>query len=202
MRIRITLLAMAICVGLWETLPAAWSQTESPEQQVSALVGSGYQAMQEERLQEAERYFFQALRLERDHKQARFGLGTLYIKMNNYERAIRVLESVLAQYPDEYFVLNNLAWLYATASDVAFRDGERAVKLAQEALLLQPNDFHVWSTLSEGHYIMGEYNRALRAAREALRISRQANAPETRIDEYRRQVDRSQRAAEALTILD
>lgn len=166
------------------------------------LVAEAFTAMQAGRHEEAERIFFQALQIDRQHKQGRFGLGTLYIKMDRYERAVRLLEGLNEDFPGEYFVLNNLAWLFATAPDLKVRDGARAVKLAQEALLLRPDAYHVWSTLSEGHYVNGDYRRSLRAAREALRLSRLAGIPEADQLQYQNQITRAQRAAEALSILD
>jgi tetratricopeptide (TPR) repeat protein len=99
-------------------------------------------------------------------------------------------------------VLNNLAWLYATTTDLSIRDGNRAIALAQEALLIQPDDHHVWSTLSAAHYIVGNYDRALRAAEEAVRLGERMEMNPEGLQNYRQQAQRCRQAAEALSILD
>jgi len=166
------------------------------------LLVAASDATQREQLAEAERLLNEALRMQPQSKDARFGLGALFIKQGRYSEAIRVLEDLMEEFPNEFPVLNNLAWLYATAGDPAIRDGGRAIELAQEALLLQPNNFHVWNTLSEGHYVSGDYERAVRAAQEALRLAREARVERNRINEYQQQVEKCRRAAEAMQILD
>lgn len=166
------------------------------------LLRSASEAMRREQLVEAERLFSEALRMQPQSKDARFGMGALFIKQGRYAEAIGLLEGLMEDFPNEFPVLNNLAWLYATASDPAIRDGGRAVELAQKALLLQPNNFHVWNTLSEGHYVSGDYERAVRAAQESVRLAREARIDRNRISEYQQQVDKSRRAAEAMQILE
>jgi len=159
-------------------------------------------ALQRDHLSQAEQLFQEALRMRPQAKEARFGIGALFIKQGRYADAITTMEALKEEFPNDFSILNNLAWLYATSTDHTVRNGERAIILAQEALLLQPNNFHVWNTLSEGHYVSGDYERALRAAQEALRLSREARVGRDRISEYQKQVDKCRRAAEAMQILD
>jgi len=166
------------------------------------LLVAASEALTDVRLERAEQLFTEALRLRPESRDARFGMGTLFIKQRRYGEAIATMEALIEDYPNEFPIINNLAWLYATATDAGIRDGNRAVHLAQEALLLQPNNYHVWSTLSEGHFVLGHYERAARAAREALRLSREAGAGEGRIRTYQRQLEKCVRAAQAMTILD
>lgn len=100
-------------------------------------------------------------------KEMRLGLGTLFYKLERYTEALAILEPMLVEYPDDYAVKNNLPWLYATAGDPAVRNGQKAISLAQEALLIQPDNYHIWSTLSEACYVAGAYERATRLALEA-----------------------------------
>ncbi len=190
--------AMLVLIAL---APLVLAETPDAEQ-LGHRVMAAYTAMEEGRNNESERIFMGVLQEDPSHMQARFGLGTLYIKMERYDRAIRLLESLYKEFPQEFVVLNNLGWLYATATDHKVRDGERAVQLAQEALLMQPNAFHIWSTLAEGYYVLGNYERSQRAAREAVRLSQSARVPEAEQERYRQQYLRSRRAAESVSVLD
>ena len=135
-------------------------------------------------------------------KATRLGYGSALIGAGAHGRAEKIYRDLLAEFPSEYPILNNLAWLYATATDGTVRDGRRAADLAQRALLLAPGDYHVWSTLSEAYYIQGEYERAERAAREALTLAMRFQAEERIRLEYVQQIDRCKRAAQALQILE
>ncbi len=191
------MLTMSVVLSL-----ATLAEARGDEQQFRTTLIEASRALESGFLAEAERLFEQALALQPESRDARFGVGALYIQQGRYTEAIDVMETLKEEFPDDYTIINNLAWLYATASDHSVRDGDRAVQLAQEALLLQPNNFHVWSTLSEGHYVSGAYERAERAAQEAVRLSREAGADRERVMQYQQQLEKCRRAAEALTILE
>jgi tetratricopeptide (TPR) repeat protein len=146
--------------------------------------------------------FRRALEADPRNRRAMFGLGTACIALGRYAEAIEILQRAVDTDRTDYFAMNNLAWLHATARDIRFRDGRRAVALAREALMIAPMDFHVWSTLSEGYYVSGDYPKARRAAEEALRIARDAGTPASGIQEYEQQVQRCRAAAEAMDILE
>ncbi|MFH0954276.1 MAG: tetratricopeptide repeat protein [Verrucomicrobiota bacterium] len=154
------------------------------------------------KLNEAIEAYKRAVELYPSDKRARFGLGTTYIQLERYRDALAVLEPMAEEFAEDYSLKNNIAWLYATAKDHSVRDGAKAVRMAQEALLLAPNDYHVWSTLSEGYYVAGQYDKALRAAEEALKLARLANAGGGSILEYRRQVDKGRKAVQAMSLVE
>ncbi|GEM_PF-757022 len=146
--------------------------------------------------------FLGALEMDPENRRAMLGLGTSYIALERYAEATNVLMRAVMLDRQDYIPLNNLAWLFATARDIRFRDGQQAIRLAHEALMIAPADFHVWSTLAEAYYVSGEYQRARRTAEEALRLARAANLPPSRVQEYEQQVRRCQAAAEAMSILE
>jgi Flp pilus assembly protein TadD len=146
--------------------------------------------------------FQQVLQTVPNHRRALFGLGTSYIAMQKYAEATNVLWRSIQLDRSDYYALNNLAWIFAAAQDIRFRDGKRAIQLAQEALLHAPTDYRVWSTLAEAYYIAGEYARARRAAEEALRIVQQLNLPTNTVQEYQQQVQRCRAAEQAMNILE
>jgi hypothetical protein len=74
--------------------------------------------------------------------------------------------------------------------------------LARRAVVLEPNDFHIWSTLAEAYYVNRDYRRALRAAEEALRMARERNLDARQISTYEKQVEKCNAAVAAFSIFD
>lgn len=146
--------------------------------------------------------FEKALVADPHNRRGRFGLSTALIQSDKYKEALTILEQMLKETPKDYVLMNNIAWVYATARDVRVRNGARAVALAQEALLINPVDCHVWSTLAEAYFISGRYDKALRNAEQALRLGRETNMDAKLIEQYQLQVERSRKAAESSSILE
>lgn len=192
------LLAVVMLLGLG-SLQAGANITEEQMEQGRA---SAFQLMNVGKYEEAERRFRILLRHRPGDTQTRFGLGTLYIQSGAYAQAIDLLETLFAENPEHYMVLNNLAWLYATVSDYRLRNGSRAVELAQEALFLQPQDFHVWNTLSVAYFTVGEYEMSVTAAEEALRHGRRRGAQPHQIRQYEEQLEKARQAVEASGLLE
>jgi Flp pilus assembly protein TadD len=192
--------------------PAERSSTQPPPtvvptedtagQRVQFHVNEGYTELRAGNVREAIAAFEHAIEAEpRDHR-ARFGLGTALISAGEFVRARDVLEALVRDFPDDYTVKNNLAWLYATAPDLRVRDGKKALAYAQEAVLLAPQDYHVWSTLAEAYYVNENYEQALRAAMEALRLVRETTKETDLHKEYERQTEKCRLAVQALSILE
>jgi tetratricopeptide (TPR) repeat protein len=59
-------------------------------------------------------------------------------------------------------VLNNTAWILATAPDPDLRDPEEAVRLAERALELAPENWTLRNTLGVSYYRAGRYKDAIR----------------------------------------
>lgn len=95
-------------------------------------------------------------------------LGDLYFRAEKYEETVSAYETALAIKPDNAFVLNNLAWLYATSKAPMFRDPDRAVSLARQALLYDKSP-HIYDTLAEALFINRQYKAAVDAGREAVK---------------------------------
>ncbi len=98
-------------------------------------------------------------------------LGDIYYSKNNYSEAIQSYKKSLRRGPNNSRVLNNLAWLYATCQDHNFRNPKEAVRLAEKAAKLD-NAPHIWDTLAESYYVNGNYEKAVAAAKHALKLAR------------------------------
>ncbi|OGV44619.1 MAG: hypothetical protein A2X46_03470 [Lentisphaerae bacterium GWF2_57_35] len=162
----------------------------------------GFQALQEGDPKRSLSYFKEAYKLNKKSSRARFGIGTAFISLGRYKDALKVFDPMLDEYPYDFLLRNNVAWLLATANDATVRNPRRARQLAQDAVLVGFKDYHVWSTLSETHYAMGDYERAHRTAIQALDMATEAGAPAASREDYRRQVDKCAKAVEAFSIME
>lgn len=188
-----------------QAAPVKAVAAESPENldpEVEAIVDEALAAMNRGQVDDAIAGFRKAMAMDATHRRARFGLGTALIQMFRYREALDVLEPLATEFPDDFFVKNNIAWVYATARDITVRDGAKAVRYAQDALFVAPSSYQVWNTLSEAYYVMGEYEKSARAAEEAVRISTMANVPPAGIRDYQRQAEKARRAARAMSLIE
>jgi len=176
---------------------------ESPVDRVEkALIETGNHLLNARRFREAEDYYRRALARNPRSKPARLGLGNVLIKTGRHHEALELLESMLAEHPDDMALKNNIAWLLATSPDVSVKDGRRALDLAQQALMTAPRDYHVWSTLAEAHFVCGEYEKALKAAEQALSLAIEKRAPSADLNFYRKQVQKCRTAVEVLSLVE
>ena len=115
-------------------------------------------------------------------------LGDLYYETGNLSGVQQAYEASLKLNPENPHVLNNLAWLYATAEDPYFRNPARALDLAKAAagLLEEP---HILDTLAECYFVNGQYAKALETAQHALRLARENRTY------YQKQVEKFRKVA-------
>jgi len=97
-------------------------------------------------------------------------LGDLYYSRKNFGNAVAAYEKALMLDSEKPWVLNNLAWLYATCEDRKFRNPKKAVQYAEKAVAFEDAP-HTWDTLAESYYVNGEYKKAESAAKRALGLA-------------------------------
>jgi protein O-mannosyl-transferase len=86
--------------------------------------------------------------------------------IQHYEKAVEIS-------PKSISALTNLAWLLATSSNDALRDGNKAVKLAGEAnQLLGGTNPVVLRTLAAAYAEAGQFAKAIENAQAAIRLAR------------------------------
>ena len=101
----------------------------------------------------------------------RFELANALRQARRYEDAITQYRAVLEKVPSPT-VLNNLAWLLATASDDAVRDGQEAVRLAEQACQATSRKApRILGTLAAAYAEQGDFTRAIELAKEAIEKS-------------------------------
>ena len=173
-----------------------------PAEPEDQAMKTAFLAIDDGNSEKAIRLFQEILEKDPKSKRARFGLSAMYIKMEDYKKALEILEVMTVEFPDDYSLKNNIAWLYATAKDHSIRNASKAITYAQEALMGNPIDYHVWSTLAEAYYMSTQYDKALRAAGEAFRLAQQRDASMADISEYKAQMDKCTKAANAMSIIE
>ena len=135
----------------------------------------------------AARLFEKSLELKPDHA-VRFEMANALRDSKRYADAVREYRAVMAAIPSPA-VLNNLAWLLATASDDTIRDGEEAVRLAEQACEVTSRKApRILGTLAAAYAEQGEYSKAVESAQLAIQ---QADASDTSLiaDLQKRQQD-------------
>jgi len=114
----------------------------------------------------------QATKINPRDPEASAGLGMAYFKKGEARNAVESWQRALAIYPGQVSVLNNLAWLLATAADASLRDGAKAVALATQASQLSAGANPViLHTLAVAYAAEGNYGLAAATARRALELA-------------------------------
>lgn len=110
-------------------------------------------------------------------------LGDLHQESKAYANAVAAYEKALELAPEEPEVLNNFAWLLLTATDRAYVDEQRALRLAQEAAAQKATGY-ILDTLANAYWANGSVDEALQTERRAIR----EDPAEARY--YRRQMEK------------
>lgn len=158
--------------------------------------------MKEKRYEDAIREAREIIRRDPNNIPARYISAVALFSIKRYDAARTILEHLLDRFPQHPFILNNLAWLYSTAEDPKIRQPERALELARRAIVLLPDVPQVWSTLAEAYYSNRQYERAFRAAEQALRLAQETNLPFEQVATYQEQVAKCKEAVNAFSIFD
>lgn len=172
------------------------SSERTKEERIAFLIEVASAYIAEEDFPAAVDAYERILEIDPAHLQTRHMLSHIYINAKQYRKAEAMFLDLVEEFPENFTVWNNLAWLYATAEDPSIRDGKKAVKYAQEAMTLAPTDYHVWSTLSEAYYVSGDYEKAYRAIRQMANLAALygKNITEEQVAEYNEQIRKCKRA--------
>ncbi len=82
------------------------------------------------------------------------------------------LAELTERLPCEALPLNNRAWLIVGSPKVPnAEEAARAVDLAEKAVALDPSRSAYWNTLGVAHYRCGQWEKALEALRESMRLT-------------------------------
>jgi tetratricopeptide (TPR) repeat protein len=135
-----------------------------------AFLGLGLQRRQD--WAGAERHFRRALELNPRYEEAFVGLGATMYGQGRVSEAVAVWRRGMEIHAESRQLANNLAWCLATCSDAAIRDGDEAVRLAEQ--VCQGSDTEnpaELDTLAAAYAEAGRLEEAVRTARRAVQAA-------------------------------
>ena len=132
----------------------------------NALVGMG-------RPDEAIAHYAEALRLNPAFTDAHYNMGNTLMMAGRTRDAIKNYSEALKSKPDHTDALNNLAWIYATHRNPAYRDGTKAVQLAEKASEIDGRKRpDLLDTLAAAYAEAGQFDKARQTAQKAMELAR------------------------------
>jgi tetratricopeptide (TPR) repeat protein len=124
----------------------------------------------------ARAHYESALAIDPDYAGAHFNLGRLLLAAGEDEAALAAFERALAIDPGQPAFGRQVAWLLATRA--AWRDPQRAVRLAEKAAARAPGDPWVLDTVAAAWAAAGDFAVARSSAGRALDIARASGLTE------------------------
>lgn len=116
--------------------------------------------------------FSAAIKLEPAREFAYHVRADTYLSRGMRKQAIRDYQRALDLDEKNSGVLNNLAWLLATAPEKELRDAEQALKLAtQAAEITGYKQAHILSTLASAYAEMGDFKKAREWSQKSIDIA-------------------------------
>ena len=103
----------------------------------------GNTCLQLKRYESAVTHFETAVKLAPHTTRFQFALGLAYTLLNDQDRAAKIYEEILAEYPDDPVALNNLAVAYAKSGQKL----DRALALIRQVATAFPNNLEIQDSL-------------------------------------------------------
>jgi tetratricopeptide (TPR) repeat protein len=124
------------------------------------------------RVDEAIADWEKTLQIQPNDANAHTCLGNALLRQGLRTEALTHYEQAVALAPEDPHSRNNIAWLLATSSDAAIRDGAKAVGFANEAVQLSGGrEPSFLRTLAAAYAESGRFSEAVAAARQASVIA-------------------------------
>ena len=144
---------------------------------------------------EAIAHLRKGLELEPTGTRAHHVLGMVLCRNGVYEEGLAHLEHALAGHPEGLGAANNLAWVLATCPEAKFRDGRRAVELAERACeATGHNKASFLDSLAAAYAETGDFADAVRVASRALDLARRTSLASVEAIEARLRLYKAGRA--------
>jgi tetratricopeptide (TPR) repeat protein len=120
---------------------------------------------------DALQHFREAVRLDPSNAEAHYNVGSLLRARGELAPAADQFRAALALKPDWVPAVASLAWLLATAPDVAIRDSEGALRFAERAAdLTERRDASALDILAAAYASAGRFDDAIATCDLALRL--------------------------------
>jgi protein O-mannosyl-transferase len=122
--------------------------------------------------------FSAALQIRPEQSAAHYNLAIALLSKHQTSEAIAHYEKAIKTQPDYIEAMTSLAWIFASSSDAAIRNGPRAVELALQAnRLTDGTSALVLRTLAAAYAETGRFEQAAKTAKRALDVALENNQP-------------------------
>lgn len=109
--------------------------------------------------------------------------GNAYRESGQLDKAISDYSRAIELNPGNLTAYNNLAWFYATCPDEKYRDGVKAVDLAEKALKIKQCSY-ILDTLAAAYAEAGRFEDAVTAQKMAIDLLKKEETSKNLIDRY------------------
>ena len=150
------------------TLPLSPSTNEATARSLTHLY-LGLALLSQQEAYEASQSLSKAIAFRPDLDRAYGPLAEAQLDLGRAREAVVTLELAIARRPDELTLLKRAAWVLATSSNAAARNGARAIELATRAVLrTERRDPVALDTLAAAYAEAGQFDLAVSAVRQSI----------------------------------
>jgi len=129
---------------------------------------------------------------ESDRAQLMAALANLCYERDELLMAEHFYRAALERRPNDAELMNTLAWLLLTRGERWFQDVRQGYRLAKRAVELKPAP-HIRDTLAEAHYLLGNYEEAIRIEEGVLRDEPNNGFYVRQLQKFRRALEQARR---------
>jgi tetratricopeptide (TPR) repeat protein len=117
----------------------------------------------------------EAIRLDPANPRAFIERGGAYAQIKNFKYALLDFDESIRLYPNESEPFRLRAWVWASCTDAAIRDGKRAVQSATRSCELSAwKDADALESLAASFAELGDFDQAVKWEREAIKLNEDA----------------------------
>lgn len=130
--------------------------------------------------------------IDKDHIDSAKLLIQAYITIGEYSFAVKELNILIGKRPNDFEIINVLAWILSTCPDDKIRNGKLALKLLDNIQNNKDNNLENLDTRAAAYAEIGNYNKAIILQESVIKelkdrgIKEKIEEYSTRLDFYRR----------------
>jgi len=99
----------------------------------------------------------------------------MQVILGQFHDAIKTYFKVIELAPGFVGAYNDLAWFLATCPNAKYRDGNKALDIAQKAMHLMPDNSAIYDTLAAAYAEKGEFESAITTIEKAILLQKKEN---------------------------